>query len=140
MSAKASSRPSAPPNPDHISRTVLGKGLDSGTAFEILSIDIADVDVGRNIGAQLQTDQAEADKQIAQARAEERRAMAVAKEQEMRAYTQEMQAKVVEAQAEVPKAMAEALQKGNLGVMDYYQMKNIAADTEMRENISGKKA
>lgn len=118
-------------NPDHISRTVLGKGLDSGTAFEILSIDIADVDVGRNIGAQLQTDQAEA---------EERRAMAVAKEQEMRAYTQEMQAKVVEAQAEVPKAMAEALQKGNLGVMDYYQMKNIAADTEMRENISGKKA
>lgn len=127
-------------NPDHISRTVLGKGLDSGTAFEILSIDIADVDVGRNIGAQLQTDQAEADKQIAQARAEERRAMAVAKEQEMRAYTQEMQAKVVEAQAEVPKAMAEALQKGNLGVMDYYQMKNIAADTEMRENISGKKA
>lgn len=127
-------------NPDHISRTVLGKGLDSGTAFEILSIDIADVDVGRNIGAQLQTDQAEADKQIAQARAEERRAMAVAKEQEMRAYTQEMQAKVVEAQAEVPKAMAEALQKGNLGVMDYYQMKNIAADTEMRENISGKKS
>ena len=136
-------------NPDHISRTVLGKGLDSGTAFEILSIDIADVDVGRNIGAQLQTDQAEADKQIAQAnadkniaqaKAEERRAMAVAKEQEMRAYTQEMQAKVVEAQAEVPKAMAEALQKGNLGVMDYYQMKNIAADTEMRENISGKKA
>ncbi len=124
-------------NPDHISRTVLGKGLDSGTAFEILSIDIADVDVGRNIGAQLQTDQAEADKQIAQARAEERRAMAVAKEQEMRAYTQEMQAKVVEAQAEVPRAMAEALREGHLGVMDYYQLKNIAADTEMREHISG---
>ena len=124
-------------NPDHISRTVLGKGLDSGTAFEILSIDIADVDVGRNIGAQLQTDQAEADKEIAQARAEERRAMAVAQEQEMRAYTQEMQAKVVEAQAEVPKAMADALRSGRLGVMDYYSMKNIAADTEMRENIAG---
>lgn len=123
-------------NPDHISRTVLGKGLDSGTAFEILSIDIADVDVGRNIGAQLQTDQAEADKQIAQARAEERRAMAVAKEQEMRAYTQEMQAKVVEAQAEIPHAMAEALKDGKLGVMDYYNLKNIAADTEMRENIA----
>ena len=123
-------------NPDHISRTVLGKGLDSGTAFEILSIDIADVDVGRNIGAQLQTDQAEADKQIAQARAEERRAMAVAKEQEMRAFTQEMQAKVVEAQAEVPHAMALALEKGKLGVMDYYNLKNIAADTEMRENIA----
>ena len=117
-------------NPDHISRTVLGKGLDSGTAFEILSIDIADVDVGRNIGAQLQTDQAEADKQIAQARAEERRAMAVAKEQEMRAYTQEMQAKV-------PLALADALRAGNLGVMDYYNMKNIVADTEMRENIAG---
>ena len=102
-------------NPDHISQTVLEKGLDSGTAFEILSIDIADVDVGRNIGAQLQTDQAEADKQIAQARAEERRAMAVAKEQEMRAYTQEMQAKVVESEAEVPKAMAEALRSGHLG-------------------------
>ena len=124
-------------NPDHISRTVLGKGLDSGTAFEILSIDIADVDVGRNIGAQLQTDQAEADKQIAQARAEERRAMAVAKEQEMRAYTQEMQAKVVEAQAKVPLALADALRAGNLGVMDYYNMKNIVADTEMRENIAG---
>lgn len=124
-------------NPDHISRTVLEKGLDSGTAFEILSIDIADVDVGRNIGAQLQTDQAEADKQIAQARAEERRAMAVAKEQEMRAYTQEMQARVVEAQAEVPKAMAEALKSGNMGVMDYYRMQNISADTDMRRNIAG---
>ena len=124
-------------NPDHISKTVLEKGLDAGTAFEILSIDIADVDVGRNIGAQLQTDQAEADKEIAQARAEERRAMAVAQEQEMRAYTQEMQAKVVEAQAEVPKAMADALRSGRLGVMDYYSMKNIAADTEMRENIAG---
>ena len=105
-------------NPDHISRTVLGKGLDAGTAFEILSIDIADVDVGRNIGAQLQTDQAEADKKIAQARAEERRAMAVATEQEMRAKTQDMQAKVVEAQAEVPKALAEAFRNGNLGVME----------------------
>ena len=104
---------------------------------DVLSIDIADVDVGRNIGAQLQTDQAEADKEIAQARAEERRAMAVAQEQEMRAYTQEMQAKVVEAQAEVPKAMADALRSGRLGVMDYYSMKNIAADTEMRENIAG---
>lgn len=124
-------------NPDHISRTVLGKGLDSGTAFEILSIDIADVDVGRNIGAKLQTDQAEADKEIAQARAEERRAMAVAQEQEMRAFTQEMQAKVVEAQAEVPKAMADALRNGNLGVMDYYNLKNIAADTDMRETIAG---
>jgi uncharacterized protein YqfA (UPF0365 family) len=124
-------------NPDHISRTVLEKGLDSGTAFEILSIDIADVDVGRNIGAQLQTDQAEADKQIAQARAEERRAMAVAKEQEMRAYTQEMQARVVEAQAEVPRAMAEALKSGNMGVMDYYHMQNISADTDMRRTIAG---
>ncbi len=125
-------------NPDHISRTVLGKGLDSGTAFEILSIDIADVDVGRNIGAQLQTDQAEADKKIAQARAEERRAMAVAKEQEMKAYTQEMQAKVVEAQADVPRAMAEALREGHLGVMDYYNLQNIAADTDMRQTIAGR--
>lgn len=124
-------------NPDHISRTVLGKGLDSGTAFEILSIDIADVDVGRNIGAQLQTDQAEADKKIAQARAEERRAMAVAKEQEMKAYTQEMQAKVVEAQAEVPKAMAQALKEGHMGVLDYYNLQNIAADTDMRQTIAG---
>ena len=124
-------------NPDHISRTVLGKGLDAGTAFEILSIDIADVDVGRNIGAQLLTDQAEADKNIAQARAEERRAMAVAQEQEMRAYTQEMQAKVVEAQAEVPKALSEALREGHMGVMDYYNMNNIMADTKMRESLSG---
>lgn len=123
-------------NPDHISRTVLGKDLDAGTAFEILSIDIADVDVGRNIGAQLQTDQAEADKKIAQARAEERRAMAVATEQEMRAKTQDMQAKVVEAQAEVPKALAEAFRNGNLGVMDYYNMNNIIADTKMRENLA----
>ena len=123
-------------NPDHISRTVLGKGLDAGTAFEILSIDIADVDVGRNIGAQLQTDQAEADKKIAQARAEERRAMAVATEQEMRAKTQDMQAKVVEAQAEVPKALEEAFRNGNLGVMDYYNMNNIIADTKMRENLA----
>ena len=123
-------------NPDHISRTVLNKGLDAGTAFEILSIDIADVDVGRNIGAQLMTDQAEADKKIAQAQAEKRRAMAVAQEQEMRAHTQEMQAKVVEAQAEVPKALSQALREGNLGVMDYYSMNNIMADTKMRESIS----
>lgn len=123
-------------NPDEISKTVLNKGLDAGTAFEILSIDIADVDVGRNIGARLQTDQAEADKQIAQAKAEERRAMAVAKEQEMQAYTQEMQAKVVEAQAEVPLALAQALKEGNLGVMDYYNMKNIMADTNMRTAVA----
>jgi uncharacterized protein YqfA (UPF0365 family) len=123
-------------NPDSISRTVLAKGLDSGTAFQILSIDIADVDVGRNIGAQLQTDQAEADKRIAQAKAEERRAMAVAKEQEMKAAVQEMRAKVVEAEAEVPKAMAEALRTGKLGVMDYYNMQNIQADTQMRDSIS----
>ncbi|MDU2182945.1 MAG: flotillin-like protein FloA [Negativicoccus succinicivorans] len=123
-------------NPDHISRTVLEKGLDAGTAFEILSIDIADVDVGRNIGAELQTDQAEADKRIAHARAEERRAMAVAKEQEMRAQTQEMQAEVVRAQAEVPIAFAEALKSGKLGVMDYYRLQNINADTEMREAIA----
>ena len=121
--------------PDHISKTVLQKGLDAGTAFEILSIDIADVDVGRNIGAELMTDQAEADKRIAQARAEERRAMAVAKEQEMKAAVQEMQAKVVEAQSEVPKALARALESGNLGVMDYYRMNNIIADTKMRETI-----
>ncbi|WP_295197886.1 flotillin-like protein FloA [Veillonella sp.] len=124
-------------NPDHISRTVLNKGLDAGSAFEILSIDIADVDVGRNIGAQLMTDQAEADKKIAQAKAEERRAMAVAKEQEMRAYTQEMQAKVVEAQAEVPQALSQALRDGHMGVMDYYNMNNIMADTKMRETIAG---
>jgi len=123
-------------NPDSISRVVLDKGLDAGTAFEILSIDIADVDVGRNIGAQLQTDQAEADKRIAQAKAEERRAMAVAKEQEMKASVQEMRAKVVEAEAEVPLAMAEAFRKGNLGVMDYYNMKNILADTNMRDSIA----
>lgn len=123
-------------NPDYISKTVLDKGLDSGTAFEILSIDIADVDVGRNIGAALMTDQAEADKRIAQARAEERRAMAVAKEQEMKAYTQEMQAKVVEAQAKVPAAMADALANGRLGVMDYYRMNNILADTDMRRAIA----
>lgn len=123
-------------NPDHISKTVLSKGLDAGTAFEILSIDIADVDVGRNIGAQLMTDQAEAEKRIAQARAEERRAMAVAKEQEMKAYTQEMQAKVVEAQAEVPHAMAQALKEGHLGVMDYYNLNNVLADTQMRETIA----
>ena len=123
-------------NPDDISKTVLGKGLDAGTAFEILSIDIADVDVGRNIGAELQTDQAEADKRIAQAKAEERRAMAVAREQEMKAYTQEMEAKVVEAQAEVPHAMAQALREGKLGVMDYYQLNNIQSDTDMRQAIS----
>ena len=124
-------------NPDSISKLVLRKGLDAGTAFEILSIDIADVDVGRNIGAALMTDQAEADKRIAQARAEERRAMAVAKEQEMKAYTQEMQAKVVEAQAKVPTALADALENGRLGVMDYYRMNNINADTDMRKMIAG---
>jgi len=122
-------------NPDLISQTVLGKGLDSGTAFEILSIDIADVDIGKNIGAILQTDQAEADKNIAQAKAEERRAMAVAKEQEMRAKVEEMRAKVVEAEAQVPLAMAEALRNGNIGVMDYMNIKNISADTEMRDSI-----
>lgn len=124
-------------NPDMISRTVLGKGLESGTAFEILSIDIADIDVGRNIGAQLQTDQAEADKRIAQAKAEERRAMAVAREQEMKAAVQEMRAKVVEAEAEVPLAMAAALREGKLGVMDYYNMQNLISDTQMRNSISG---
>jgi uncharacterized protein YqfA (UPF0365 family) len=123
-------------NPDLISQTVLEKGLDSGTAFEILSIDIADVDVGRNIGAKLQTDQAEADKRIAQAKAEERRAMAVAREQEMVAEVQAMKAKVVEAEAEVPLALAKALREGKIGVMDYYAMKNILADTNMRESIS----
>lgn len=123
-------------NPDAISRTVLSKGLDSGTAFEILSIDIADVDVGRNIGAQLQTDQAEADKRIAQAKAEERRAMAVAKEQEMKAAVEEMRAKVVDAESEVPKAMAEAFRNGSLGVMDYYNMMNVVSDTKMRQNIA----
>lgn len=123
-------------NPDLISKTVLDKGLDAGTAFEILSIDIADVDVGRNIGAQLQTDQAEADKRVSQAKAEERRAMAVAKEQEMKAEVQAMRAKVVEAEAEVPLALAKALKDGNLGAMDYYNLKNIMADTNMREAIS----
>ena len=124
-------------NPDLISRTVLAKGLDAGTAFEILSIDIADVDVGRNIGAQLQMDQAEADRRIAQAKAEERRAMAVAREQEMKAAAQEQRAKVIEAEAEVPRAMAAALRDGKLGVMDYYQMQNTIADTSMRESIAG---
>ncbi len=122
-------------NPDMISQTVLAKGLDAGTAFEILSIDIADIDIGRNIGAVLQTDQAEADKKIAQAKAEERRAMAVASEQEMRARVEEMKAKVVEAEAEVPLAMAEALRSGNLGVLDYTNLKNIMADTDMRNSI-----
>jgi len=123
-------------NPDLISRTVLSKGLDAGTAFEILSIDIADVDVGRNIGAQLQMDQAEADRRIAQAKAEERRAMAVAHEQEMKAAVQEMRAKVVEAEAEIPRAMAAALREGRIGVMDYYQMQNMIADTSMRDGIA----
>ncbi|OPX42144.1 sigmaW regulon antibacterial [Ruminiclostridium hungatei] len=123
-------------NPDMISKTVLAKGLDAGTAFQILSIDIADVDVGRNIGAQLQTQQAEADKNIAQARAEERRAMAVAREQEMKAVVQEKRAKVVEAEAEIPNAMAEALRQGKIGVMDYYNMQNLISDTQMRESIS----
>jgi len=123
-------------NPDSISKVVLNKGLDAGTAFEILSIDIADIDVGKNIGAVLQMDQAEADKNIAQARAEERRAMAVALEQEMKAKAQEARAKVIEAEAEVPMAMAEAFRNGNLGIMDYYKMKNIQADTSMRENIA----
>lgn len=122
-------------NPDLISKTVLAKGLDAGTAYEILSIDIADVDVGKNIGAELETDRAEADKKIAQAKAEERRAMAFAVEQEMRARVQEMRAKVVEAEAQVPLAMAEAFRAGNLGIMDYYKMKNIMADTTMREKI-----
>ena len=132
----AASHKSVLENPDAISKTVLSKGLEAGTAFEILSIDIADVDVGRNVGAQLQTDQAEADKRIAQAKAEERRAMAVAYEQEMKAAVQEMRAKVVEAEAEVPKAMAQALREGKLGVMDYYNMQNVIADTQMRNSIS----
>ena len=123
-------------NPDLISRTVLQKGLDAGTAYEILSIDIADVDVGRNIGAQLMMDQAEADRRIAQAKAEERRAMAVAHEQEMKAAVQEMRAKVVEAEADVPRAMAAALREGKLGVLDYYQMQNTIADTTMRDSIA----
>ncbi|MDQ2179436.1 flotillin-like protein FloA [Marinifilum sp. D714] len=126
-------------NPDNISRVVLEKGLDAGTAFEILSIDIADIDIGKNIGAVLQTDQAEADLKIAQAKAEERRAMAVASEQENKALAQEMRAKVIEAEAEVPRAMAEAFRNGQLGIMDYYRMKNIEADTSMRENIANPK-
>ena len=125
-------------NPDSISKVVLNKGLDAGTAFEILSIDIADIDIGRNIGAVLQIDQANADKNIAQAKAEERRAMAVATEQEMRAKEQEMRAKVIEAEAQVPLAMAEALRNGNLGVMDYYQLKNVQADTSMRDSIANR--
>lgn len=123
-------------NPDSISKTVLGKGLDSGTAFEILSIDIADIDIGKNIGAVLQMDQANADKNIAQAKAEERRAMAVALEQEMKAKAQEARAKVIEAEVQVPLAMADAFKAGNLGIMDYYRMKNIDADTSMRDSIS----
>ena len=123
-------------NPDSISKLVLTKGLDSGTAFEILSIDIADIDVGKNIGAQLQMDQANADKNIAQAKAEERRAMAVAQEQEMKAKAQQARAKVIQAEAEVPLAMAEAFRNGNLGIMDYYRMKNIQADTDMRSSIA----
>ena len=123
-------------NPDSISKLVLKKGLDSGTAFEILSIDIADIDIGKNIGATLQIDQAQADKNIAQAKAEERRAMAIALEQEMKAKAQEARAKVIEAEAEVPLAMAEAFRSGNLGIMDYYRMKNMEADTSMRESIA----
>ncbi|GAP70686.1 uncharacterized protein YqfA, UPF0365 family [Bacteroidales bacterium 6E] len=124
-------------NPDYISRTVLEKGLDAGTAFEILSIDIADIDIGKNIGAGLQIDQAEADKNIAQAKAEERRAMAVALEQEMRAKAQEARAKVIEAEAQVPLAISEAFRNGNLGIMDYMKYKNIMADTSMRDSIAG---
>jgi len=124
-------------NPDNISKTVLAKGLDAGTAYEILSIDIADVDVGKNIGAELQTDQAEADKRVAQAKAEERRAMAVAVEQENRATVQEMRARVVQAEAEVPLAIAEAFRNGNLGVMDFARYRNVIADTDMRQAIAG---
>lgn len=124
-------------NPDSISKLVLSKGLDAGTAYEILSIDIADVDVGANVGAKLQIDQANADLKVAEAKAEERRAMAVAVEQEMKAKAQEAKAKVIEAEAEVPKAIAEAFRSGNLGIMDFYKMKNLNADTEMRESISG---
>ena len=136
----AASHKSVLENPDFISRVVLEKGLDAGTAFEILSIDIADIDVGKNIGAKLQMDQAEADKNIAQAKAEERRAMAVALEQEMKAKAQEARAKVILAEAEVPLAMAEAFRNGNLGVMDYYKMKNVMADTQMRESIATPKS
>jgi len=123
-------------NPDTISKTVLAKGLDSGTAFEILSIDIADIDIGKNVGAELQMDQANADKNIAQAKAEERRAMAVAVEQEMKAKAQEARAKVIEAEAQIPLAIADAFRTGNLGVMDYYKLKNLQADTEMRDSLS----
>ena len=132
----AESHKSVLENPDSISKLVLRKGLDAGTAFEILSIDIADIDIGKNIGAVLQMDQAQADKNIAQAKAEERRAMAVANEQEMKAKAQEARAKVIEAEAEIPKAMAEAFRSGNLGVMDFYKMRNIQADTDMRETIA----
>lgn len=125
-------------NPDTISKLVLAKGLDSGTAFEILSIDIADIDIGRNVGASLQIDQANADKNIAQAKAEERRAMAIAEEQEMKAKAQEAKAKVIEAEAQIPIAMAEAFKNGNLGVMDYYKMQNVQADTQMRDAIAKK--
>ncbi len=123
-------------NPDSISKLVLSRGLDAGTAFEILSIDIADVDVGKNIGAELQENQAAADLKVAEAKAEERRAMAVAEEQEMKALAQQMRAKVIEAEAEIPKAMSQAFREGNMGIMDYYNMKNVMADTEMRESIS----
>ena len=126
-----------PENPDSISKLVLKKGLDSGTAFEILSIDIADIDIGKNIGATLQIDQAQADKNIAQAKAEERRAMAIALEQEMKAKAQEARAKVIEAEAQVPQSIAEAFRAGNLGVMDYYRLKNIESDTNMRDSIAG---
>jgi uncharacterized protein YqfA (UPF0365 family) len=133
----AESHESVLENPDSISKVVLSKGLDSGTAFEILSIDIADIDVGKNIGAALQIDQANADKNIAQAKAEERRAMAVAVEQEMKAKAQEARARVIEAEAEVPKAMAEAFRNGNMGIMDYQRYRNIEADTQMRQSIAG---
>ncbi|PKP07234.1 MAG: hypothetical protein CVU10_06725 [Bacteroidetes bacterium HGW-Bacteroidetes-5] len=132
----AESHKSVLENPDSISKVVLNKGLDAGTAFEILSIDIADIDIGKNIGAALQMDQANADKNIAQARAEEKRAMAVALEQEMKAKAQEARAKVIEAEAQIPLAMAEAFRSGNMGIMDYYKFRNIQADTEMRENIA----
>jgi uncharacterized protein YqfA (UPF0365 family) len=132
----ASSHKAVLENPDSISKVVLSKGLDAGTAFEILSIDIADIDIGKNIGAVLQMDQANADKNIAQAKAEERRAMAVALEQENKALAQEMRAKVIEAEAEVPKALSEALRAGNMGVMDYMRLKNIEADTGMRDSIT----
>jgi uncharacterized protein YqfA (UPF0365 family) len=132
----AESHESVLENPDSISKVVLAKGLDAGTAFEILSIDIADIDVGKNIGAALQMDQANADKNIAQAKAEERRAMAVALEQEMKAKAQEARARVIEAEAEVPKAMAEAFRNGNLGIMDYARYQNLQADTTMRQSIA----